>query len=669
MPASSHERKLINEGPPIMPMMRVCSAAFALVLATVMAGCSKQAEQPPTAASAAAQPCDRTCLEGFIESYLKALAAHDPSGLPVTEPVKFVENNQPLKLGAGTWQTVTGIGEYRHYFADPESGQVAVITLVQENGADALFDVRLSVANRKIAEAETMIIRDPRGSANYVKMGQPEPLWLEAVPVPKRATREQLIATTNKYFSSMAMNDGKGDYSFFADDCNRLEHGLKTTNNEPSNYGHSDDKEFVTLGCADQFRTGFLGFVTRIRDRRYLVVDVERQAVFAFNFLDHNGTIRDIPLSNGKTFHIPQFFSIPRTLQVGEAFKIHDNRIQRIEMTLNEYPYGMKPAWPTKDPAPQSAPPVARSKLDATCERACLEGAVNQVLAALIAHDPARAPLAPNVKYTENDQVLALGDGLWGTATKVKPYRVTFAQPAKSQAVFLGRLTELDVDGVLAMRVKVADGLISEIEVVLPREELLHADTLFRPRLINELNPALFTKVDPAFTRVLSPRERSPHDKMVEIANQYFDGIQKKQSAGIAFAPDCSRRDNGAQTTRDARAPAFDPEVKNFLPYSLGCGELVDSGFFSNIAAIRDRREWLVDEERGVVVLLGYTDIPGTVKSFEAKNTGAVKYPTSQGIPYSLISPTFLKIENGKIRRIETLDKSAPYGMKSGWSS
>ena len=653
-----------------MPMKRLPSAALAMLACAVMASCSKKAEPPPAADASAPRVCDRACLEGFIEAYLAALVAHDPARLPVADSVKFVENNQPLKLGEGTWKTVTGLGEYRHYFADPESGQVAVITLVHENDADALFDVRLSVADRKITEAETMIIRDPRGSANYVKMQKPEALWLEAVPADKRATREQLIATTDRYFSSMAMNDGKGDYSFFAEDCNRLEHGLKTTNNAPSNYGHSDDKEFVTLGCAAQFKTGFLGFVTRIRDRRYLVVDVERQAVFAFNFLDHNGTIREIPLSNGKIFRIPQFFSIPRTLQVGEAFKIHDNKLQRIEMTLNEYPYGMKPAWPTKDPAPIGAPIAARTKLDANCDRKCLDGAVNSVLAALIAHDPARAPLAPNVKYTENDQSLAIGDGLWGTATQVGSYKVTFADPSRNEVAFLGHLTELDVPGVLAMRLKVADGLITEIEVVLPREEIPRADTLFRPRLINELEPKLFTKVDPAFTRVLKPAERTPRDKMVEIANQYFDSVVQKSSAGVPFAPDCSRRENGVQTTHDAKASALDPNAKDFLPYSLGCAELVDSGFFSNIASIRDRRDWVVDEEHGVVMLVGYTDIPGTVKSFKARNsTSTVSFPTSQGIPYTLISPTAIKIENGKIRRIETIDKSAPYGMKSGWQS
>ncbi|MEP7245269.1 MAG: hypothetical protein ABI885_16555 [Gammaproteobacteria bacterium] len=657
-----------------LPAARSVGIALAAGLCIVMAACSKNGDpKSPAAATApvsAPKACDRACLEGFIEQYLDALAAHDPSRLRVASSVKFVENNQPLKLGEGTWKTVTGLGKYRHYFADPESGQVAVITLVQENGADALFDVRLSVADRKITEAEAMIIRDTRGAANYAKIDKPESLWLDTVPAAERATREQLIATTNKYFSSMAMNDGKGDYSFFADDCNRLEHGLKTTNNAPSNYGHSSDKEFVTLGCADQFRTGFLGFVTRIRDRRYLVVDVERQAVFAFNFLDHNGTIREIPLSSGKKFKIPQFFSIPRTLQVGEAFRIHDNRIQRIEMTLNEYPYGMKPAWPTKDPAPTAAPIAAKTTLPATCDRKCLESAVDQVLAAFTSHNPANAPLAPNVKYTENDQRLAIGDGLWGTATKVGSYRVTFADPEHNEVAFLGQLAELDVPGVLALRLKVANGLITEIEAVLPREEISHADTLFRPRLLTELQPKLFTKVDPAFARELPAAERTPRDKMLEIANQYFDAVDQRKSAAAPFAPDCSRRENGAQTTRDAQAPALDPNAKDFHPFSLGCEELIDSGYFSYVADIRDRREWVVDEERGVVVLVGYKDIPGTTKSFAARNsTSTVSYPTSQGIPYTLLSPTAIKIENGKIRRIEVLDKTVPYGMKPEWKS
>jgi hypothetical protein len=58
-----------------------------------------------------------------------------------------------------------------------------------------------------------------------------------------------------------------------------------------------------------------------------------------------------------------------------------------------------------------AAPRSARAA--ETCDRACLEGFVNQYLAALAAGDPSKLPLAPNARYTENGQALKLGDGRW----------------------------------------------------------------------------------------------------------------------------------------------------------------------------------------------------------------------------------------------------------------
>ena len=50
------------------------------------------------------------------------------------------------------------------------------------------------------------------------------------------------------------------------------------------------------------------------------------------------------------------------------------------------------------------------------CDRACLEGVMNQYLAAVVAHDPTKVPLSEDVKYTENYQVMKVGDGFWKTA-------------------------------------------------------------------------------------------------------------------------------------------------------------------------------------------------------------------------------------------------------------
>ena len=53
----------------------------------------------------------------------------------------------------------------------------------------------------------------------------------------------------------------------------------------------------------------------------------------------------------------------------------------------------------------------------APCDRACLYKVLDRYLLALKAHDPAKAPFAPNARTSENNVMLAPGDGLWGTIT------------------------------------------------------------------------------------------------------------------------------------------------------------------------------------------------------------------------------------------------------------
>ena len=59
------------------------------------------------------------------------------------------------------------------------------------------------------------------------------------------------------------------------------------------------------------------------------------------------------------------------------------------------------------------APVAAASR----CDRACLYGVLDAYLNALKAKDPALAPWAAKAVTSENNVVLAAGDGLWGTVT------------------------------------------------------------------------------------------------------------------------------------------------------------------------------------------------------------------------------------------------------------
>ena len=98
------------------------------------------------------------------------------------------------------------------------------------------------------------------------------------------------------------------------------------------------------------------------------------------------------------------------------------------------------------------------------CNRACLESLVDRYLAAVVAHDPKRLPLSADVKYTENDQVLDVGDGFWNTATEIGNYKHYFADPVTNQAAWMGTMKEGRGQLIMALRLRVQLGRITEIE-------------------------------------------------------------------------------------------------------------------------------------------------------------------------------------------------------------
>ena len=83
-----------------------------------------------------------------------------------------------------------------------------------------------------------------------------------------------------------------------------------------------------------------------------------------------------------------------------------------------------------------------KSKSAPACDRACLEPFVDKYLDAMVAHDPAKAPFAKGVKFTENGQRLELGDGLWNTLTSKGAYRLFVTDVEAQQVAFLGSITE-----------------------------------------------------------------------------------------------------------------------------------------------------------------------------------------------------------------------------------
>ena len=639
------------------------TARAALAGALVSMGGAAHAQDAVALPGGSQWQCDRVCLEGMLDRYLAALVAHDPAQIPTAPDVRFVENGVALPLGSALWRTASGRGTYSHYFADVAAGQAGFIGTLREHGRGIILVLRLAVRGRQIGEIEQLAIRT--GNVDDYERLQPDPLWTAAVPASERLPRERLAALADRYYSGMQRNDPKGDYSFFHKDCNRIEHGRQTTHMPPSNYGHSDIANFVTLGCEAQFQTGFLGFVTRIRDRRYAVIDEERQAVLAFAFFDHDGSIRSIPLSTGQTFTVPPYFSTPRTLMIAEGFRIADDKLRLIEATLTEAPYGMKSAF---DVRPAAAPRGAPTR---ACEQRCARALLDSVLAAMIAHDASRAPLAPDVRYTENGQPLAIGDGLWRTLTGRGPYNLYLAAGAGDAALF-GGTVETDVPGQLSLRIREHEGRITEIEALVVRQEipmlgrLIGTGTLFAPPQLASFDATRFEHPVPSLTAIIPPRQRTPGARLIEVAEAYTRALYGAPR-DVPLASRCTARENGVASVGNRDIAPLAGTSPPFHPFALGCRQLIDSGFYAQVGRLRKQRVLAVDETQGLVLLAVTIDHPGDAATVRVEPGREFAMPAAFRPPSSDLRSVLIKVRDGRVRHVETLTRPVFYGLDDGW--
>jgi len=274
--------------------------------------------------------CNRACLEGVIDQYLAAVVKHDPKGVPLSEDVIYTENSQVLKVGDGFWKTAEGLGNYKHVFADPEFGQVAMMGTMREAGGPILMSLRLRIELGRITEIESVYFKPGGGGPNNiaaVDAGKAEDIWFRTIPPAQRLSRPEMIAVADAYFSGLQKNDGRGVNGTgtypFTNDCHRIENGSPTTN-VPNVEGP------FALDCMGQFKMGYYFVVQAIHNRRYPLVDAERGVVWAHCVFDQ-GTVNSGTLSDGRAYSY-RGFNRPGSILVTEAFLIDGGKIRRVEM-------------------------------------------------------------------------------------------------------------------------------------------------------------------------------------------------------------------------------------------------------------------------------------------------------------------------------------------------
>ena len=329
---------------------RLMTAATAACLAAVWASYA------PTRVNASTGPiplnCDRACLEGVMNQYLAAVVAHDPKRAPLSEDVMYTENAQAMKVGDGFWKTATGVGNYKHYFADPEFGQVAFMGTMQEAGAPLLMSARLRIELGRITEIESVYFRPGGGGPNNIagmdQAGKIEDMWFKTIPAAQRLSRPQMISVADGYFTGLQKNDGKGIQGTgtypFTTDCHRIENGSPTTNVPRPATEAPGTLNLFAMDCLSQFKMGLYYVVQNIHQRRYPLVDGERGIVWAHVVFDQ-GTVNEGTLSDGTKHRYPGF-NRPGSILVTEAFLIENGKIRRVEMIGPAATYHINSAWP-----------------------------------------------------------------------------------------------------------------------------------------------------------------------------------------------------------------------------------------------------------------------------------------------------------------------------------
>ncbi|HZV57889.1 MAG TPA: hypothetical protein VFF89_09450 [Sphingobium sp.] len=344
-------------------IVRSTLTALAMASAAALSASAVQAQSAATPPDPAANPCQRACLEGIVDRYLKAMAERKVDPDLFAKTVRFTENGVEMPFGTeGLWATASGVGKYKLYVPDIETQQVAFLGTVLETASSSAsgparepelvgLSLRLRVVDGKITEVEQIAARPerplgptagaassnpfPATGAAVEAMGAPNPRFLEAIPEAQRHSRADLIRIGNYYFDAVERNTGK-DYYPFTDDCLRHENGMVIVG-PPGTIGMRGQE---VQGCKQQLETSLIGAVSSIRDRRFVAVDRERGIVFAFAFFDHR--------------------PINWTWQLGELFRIEGEKISLIEAIFIRGPYGMNSGWSTYEQSRSEQPQDVR---------------------------------------------------------------------------------------------------------------------------------------------------------------------------------------------------------------------------------------------------------------------------------------------------------------------
>jgi len=328
---------------------------------------------------------------------------------------------------------------------------------------------------------------------------------------------------------------------------------------------------------------------------------------------------------------------------------------------------------------------VAAAQPGPACNRQCLVDATDAYVAALVAHDTSKAPLANDIVFVENVTKMKPGEGLWKSILKGPSTfaihvpdeatqsagllaMVTYMGPAQApqgaspeqRAEFAKKNPPIEQPAIIAIRLKLdAAGKIVQAEHLLSGVREQQLANLQAPR------PGIFSEI-PA-------QQRKSHDELIKIGVSYYDALDDNNGDLSPFAPDCERHENGMITASDK--PSTAPTVPGAAAQpkvARDCRGQLSTNTFQYIDKIENRRVFAADPQTGLVMGLSHfrhpmTNLPYKVKAID----GSMVERNSKNMPFApfdLPAAHIFKVGgDGQIHEIEAMGFTAPYNSPTGW--
>jgi hypothetical protein len=335
-------------------------------------------------------------------------------------------------------------------------------------------------------------------------------------------------------------------------------------------------------------------------------------------------------------------------------------------------------------PSEPAAGPSKAAAASPACNRECLIQATDAYVAAMVAHDVAKAPLSEYFVFVENVTKMRPGEGLWKSVVKgPSTFAIHVPDEINGTAGYLAMMTYMapqpappgsspEQRAELAQKPPVEQPVIVAIRLKFdPKGKIVQAEHLLsgvrEAQMVNLQSPR------PGILTEIPAAERKSHDELIKIGASYYDALDDNNGELAPFAPDCERHENGMITAsnKPSNAPPI-PGAATTPPVARDCRGQLNSNTFQYIDRIENRRVFAADPQTGLVMGLSHfrhpmNNLPYRVKALDGSEIERNE-KNMPFTPFDLPAAHIFKVgTDGQIHEIEAMGFTAPLNSPTGW--